>query len=98
MARTVEVDEAEYNQMVALRGVASKIVANPAARRRLEEAHKLVDPNASPPTLDAEKNQLEPINALKTELEGKIAKIDQERADEKRENTLAAIAGKQESA
>ena len=36
-----EIDEAEYNNLVALRGVASKIVANPTARRLLEQAQKL---------------------------------------------------------
>ena len=45
----IEVDEAEYNRMVALQGVASKIVANPSARKMLEQAHKLVDPNAPTP-------------------------------------------------
>jgi len=38
MAKTIEVDEGEYNQMIALRNVASKIVADPKARRKLEEA------------------------------------------------------------
>jgi hypothetical protein len=93
-----EVDEAEYNQLVALRSVASKIVANPAARKRLEEAQKMVDPNAPTPTLDAEAAQLAPINAAKAELEEKIAKLEKERQDEKREQTLAAIADKQSKA
>lgn len=94
----IEVDEAEYNQMVALRGVASKIVANPAARKRLEEAQKLVDPNAPTPMLDAEAAQLAPINAAKAELEARIDKFEKERQDEKREQTLAAIADKQSKA
>jgi hypothetical protein len=93
-----EVDEAEYNQLIALRGVASKIVANPAARKRLEEAQKLVDPNAPTPTLDAEAAQMAPINAAKAELEEKIAKLEKERQDEKREQTLAALADKQAKA
>jgi hypothetical protein len=95
MPKIVEVDEAEYNQMVALRGVASKIVANPAARRQLEQAHKLVDPNASTPMLDQERLQNEPLTALKTEMQAKIDKLEKEREDEKRENALTAIAGRQ---
>lgn len=94
----IEVDEAEYNRMAALTAVASKIVANPAARKRLEEAHKLVDPNASTPTLDAERNQLEPVNALKSELSTEIAALRKEREDEKRDATLARINAEQERA
>jgi hypothetical protein len=94
----IEVDEAEYNRMAALTAVASKIVADPKARRKLEEAHKLVDPNAATPALDAEKNQLEPVNALKTELTEQIAALKKEREDEKREQLLASISGKQEAA
>lgn len=92
----IEIDEAEYNRLAALHGIASKIVANPAARRRLEEAQKLVDPNAPTPFLDQERTQLEPINALKTELSTEIAALKKEREDEKRENTLARIAADQE--
>src|ERR1035437_393373 len=97
MAKIVEVDEAEYNQMVALRGVASKIVANPAARRRLEEAHKLADPNAATPLLDQEAQQLAPVQALEKTVNDRIAKFEKERDDERREQTLATINAKQES-
>lgn len=92
----IEIDEAEYNRLAALQGIASKIVSNPAARKRLEEAHKLVDPNASTPTLDAERLQAEPLNSLKTELSEQIAALKKEREDEKREATLAKIAQDQE--
>ncbi len=96
MAKTVEVDEAEYNQMVALRGVASKIVANPAARRRLEEAHKIVDPNAATPLLDQEAQHLAPVKELEKTVNERIAKFEKEQEDKKREDTLAAIAKRQE--
>lgn len=94
----IEVDEAEYNQMVALRGVASKIVANPAARRRLEEAHKLVDPNAATPLLDQEAQTSAPIKELEKKFNDEVAALKKEREDEKRDQTLASIAGKQEAA
>jgi hypothetical protein len=91
----VEVDEAEYNQMVALRGVATKIAADPKARKIFESAHKMVDPNALTPLTDAEKAQLEPVNAIKSELSAEIAALKKEREDEKRDRTLAALAAKQ---
>lgn len=91
----IEVDEGEYNQMVALRTVAQKIVANPKARKMLESAQKEVDPNASTPTLDAEAQQLAPVNALKTELSEEIAALRKDREDEKKQRTLDDLAAKQ---
>jgi hypothetical protein len=95
MARTIEVDEAEWNQRQALAAVAGKMVGNPSARKLLEQAHKLVDPNAATPALDAERAQNEPINAIKTELSEEIAALKKEREDEKRQRTLDSLAQKQ---
>jgi len=94
MAR-IEVDEGEYNQMVALRTVAQKIVAKPESRKLLEQAQKLVDPSAATPTLDAEAQHLEPINKIKSELSEEIAALKKEREDEKKQKTLDALATKQ---
>src|SRR5258708_22750974 len=91
----IEVDEAEYNQMLALKNVATKIVANPAARRQLEAAHKMVDPNALRPTIDAGNEQLEPINKVRSELSEEIAALKKEREDEKKQRTLDGLAAKQ---
>jgi hypothetical protein len=89
----IEVDEAEYNQMAALRGIASKIVGKPEARKLLEQAHKMVDPNASTPTLDDEANS--PVKAMEKSFNERIAAMEKARDDEKREQTLAAIAERQ---
>ena len=94
----IEVDEGDYNRMLALQSVASKIVSDPKARRKLEEAHKLVDPNASTPFLDQERLANEPMTAMRTELTDQIAALKKERDDEKREQTLASIADKQAKA
>lgn len=93
-----EIDEAEYNQLVALRGAASKIVANPQARKLLEQAQKLTDPNAATPTLDEEAARLAPVTALKSELSEEIAALRKDREDEKRERTLASISDRQNKA
>src|SRR6266851_4064959 len=98
MPKTVEIDEGEYNQMIALRNVASKIVADPKARRKLEEAQKLIDPNAATPMLDQDRLANEPLNVMKGELSAEIAALKKEREDEKREQTLASIADKQTKA
>jgi hypothetical protein len=94
----IEVDETEYNRLQALHAVASKIAGNPNARRRLEEAHKIVDPNALTPLLDADRQQNEPMNALKSELSAEIKALKDERETERRESTLRQIADKQERA
>jgi hypothetical protein len=91
----IEVDEAEWNRAQALTAVASKIVANPAARRRLEEAHKLADPSAATPLLDQEAAQLAPVKEMEKNLNTQIEALKKEREDEKREATLAAIADRQ---
>lgn len=95
MAKMVEVDEAEYNKMVALRGVAAKIVAKPESRRLLEQAQKLVDPNALTPMLDEEARNRAPVEAMEKNFNEKLAALEKERADEKREANLAAIATRQ---
>ena len=93
-----EIDEAEYNQLLALRGAASKIVANPQARKLLEQAQKLTDPNAATPTLDEEEQRMAPVKALKSELSEEIAAMRKEREDEKTQRTLDAIADRQSKA
>lgn len=90
-----EIDEGEYNQLVALRGAASKIVANPQARKLLEQAQKLTDPNAATPTLDEEAARLAPVKELETKVNERIAAFEKAQADEKRQNTIDAIAQKQ---
>ena len=95
MARMIEVDEAEWNQRQALATVAGNIVRNPNARKLLEQAHKMVDPNAATPVLDAEASHLAPINALKTELSEEISALKKERDDERRKATLDALAQRQ---
>lgn len=93
--KSYDIDEGEYNNLLALRGVAAKIVAKPESRRLLEQAQKLVDPNAATPMLDEEARATAPLTALKTEMQAKIDALQKERDDEKRENALTAIAGRQ---
>lgn len=93
----IEVDEEEHNRNVALRNVAAKIVANPAARRKLEEAQKLIDPNAATPALDAEASTMGPINALRDELTKKLDDLNKGQEERDRQARINEIAGKQAS-
>jgi hypothetical protein len=96
MAKMVEITEEEHNNLQALRGVAAKIVAKPESRRLLEQAQKLVDPNASTPLLDEEARAMAPVKELEKTVNERIAKFEKEQEDAKREQTLAAIARRQE--
>jgi hypothetical protein len=93
----IEIDEEEANRLYALRGVAAKIVANPAARKKLEEAQKLVDPNAATPTLDADAAQRAPLDALRDELTKKLDDLAKGQEDRDRQSRINEIAGKQAS-
>jgi len=92
---TVEIDEAEYNRLRALNTVASKMVANKESLKLLERANKLVDPNASTPTIDAEERSLAPVKDLETKLNERIAAFEKQQDDEKKQRTLDALAQKQ---
>jgi hypothetical protein len=94
----IELDEAEYNRLAALGAVANKIIKNPAALRRLEEAHKLVEPNAPTPALDAYAQQHKPIEDARNELSAEIKALREEREAEKRDASLRDLASKQERA
>jgi hypothetical protein len=93
--KTIELEEGEYNNLMALRGVAAKIVAKPESRRLLEQAQKLVDPNAATPLLDEEARQMAPVKELEKTVNERIAKFEKEQEDAKREATLAGIAARQ---
>jgi hypothetical protein len=93
----IEIDEEEANRLYALRGVAAKIVANPAARKKLEEAQKLIDPNAATPTLDAEAQHLAPINAFREEMTKRFDDLTKGQEERERQSRINEIAGKQAS-
>ena len=92
---TIEIEEAEYNRLRALNTVASKMVANKASLKLLEQANKLIDPNASTPTLDAEAQALAPVKDLESKLNERIAAFEKQQEDEKKQRTLDALGQRQ---
>lgn len=96
MAKTVEIDEDEFNRLNTLRGVAARIVDNPQARKLLEQAQKIVDPSAKTPTLDAEKERLEPIEALRKEMSEFRESLTKSQEDKERQARVNEIAARQE--
>src|SRR5690348_964111 len=94
---TAEVDETELLSLRRLQGVASKIVANPKAKALLEQAHKLVDPNAPTPTLDQEKTVAEPLQAALKRVDELAAEIKKDKEDRESAAKLSALNAKVES-
>ena len=85
MAKIIEVDEEEYQRNARLRGTLDKIMANPAARKKVLEAYRDVDPSTPIPELDAEQRVAAPIDDLRKELKA----LKDEREADKAERTKA---------
>ena len=86
----VEVDELQLQQNTKLRTTVEGWLRNPKAKRKILEAQKLVDPKADIPELD----EPDPIEALRTESDTKIAALEKQIKDDKeareRDGRLAA--------
>lgn len=75
----IEVDETEFLKGKQTRALLEKMLTNPAARRKVLEAHKTVDPNVVIPELDAAKPVQEGMEAIQKQMSDFIT------AQEKRE-------------
>jgi hypothetical protein len=75
----VEVDELQLQQNTKLRTTVEGWLRNPKAKRKILEAQKLVDPKADIPELD----EPDPIEALRTESDTKIAALEKQIKDDK---------------
>jgi len=89
----IEVDEDEWNRNEGIRKTVAAIAADPKRRAQLEKLHKEVDPSIKTPTLDTEKAVIEPVEALKKELED----MKKAQADEAAKNQQDSLRAKQEA-
>lgn len=89
----VEIDEEEVRANQALRATVGAILSNPKAKLLVQQAQKLVNPNAVTPELDQQRVVAEPVDEIRKE----IATLRKEREDEKAEREqrekLAALNG-----
>jgi hypothetical protein len=87
MGRTVEVDEERLLAVARLESNLSKLMGNKQARLLVEQAAKIVDPNAVTPALDAARAAHEQTNPLQQEvaaLKKEVAEREEKRdAEEK---------------
>lgn len=82
---TVEVDEVELMKLRQVGGIVHNIMRHPNARKFVEHAHKLVDPNARTPTIDQEQIIAAPIVEINKKLDTFIES--QTKRDEERTKT-----------
>lgn len=87
----VEVDEEEVRSSAALRGAVSTLWANPEARKLIQKAQKLVDPNARTPDLDRDEAALKPVQGLEKKFDDFVAKTEQDKADAAKEAKLTNL-------
>jgi hypothetical protein len=80
MGKLIEVDEEQYNSGQVLKQKLGQIFANPDAKKLLQKAHKMVDPKAITPELDADEKMTASESALRKEFE------DYKAAQEKKES------------
>lgn len=79
MPKIVEIDEDELGRLRTLQRTLGTIVAHPEARKMVQKAHKLVDPNVAIPEIDAESSS----DKRFAEVSKKLGEMEKQLADEK---------------
>lgn len=87
----VEIDEEELLRNQQLTKRVGQLLANPKAALLVEEALKMVDPNAPTPRLDAKKNSVEPVEAITKEFKDYVAQQEKDKADEAKQRKMDAL-------
>lgn len=91
MPRMIEVDEDEYRRDVKLRQTVATILANPKAKRVLQEAHKMADPAAITPELDADKALAEREGGIRKEFDDYRKEQADKEAKREQDDKMAAL-------
>ena len=87
----VELDEEDVRRYSRLEGAVNTLWANPKARELIQQAQKIVDPNAKTPDLDAKRAILEPVEAVRKEFQDFVAKTETEKAEAAKNAKMAEI-------
>lgn len=89
--KTVEVDESQFLNSQKVVKTMAALLQNPQARRKVLEAHKIIDPNTPIPELDAAAPIESEMKALRAEMEKDRKDRADERAKEDGERKLAQL-------
>ncbi len=93
MPKMIEIDEEQFVKDTKLRETVAKIMSNPDAALKVEEALKMVDPAARTPRLDQAKVVQEPVAALRKEIDDLKAANDKSNSDRVAAEARARLCG-----
>ena len=96
MAKMIEIDEDDFQRARNTQAVVAKLLAHPKAALLVEEARKLVEPDAPTPHLDRHKEANEPVAQLQKKIDELQKKIEDDKAESEKNAKLAALADRVE--
>lgn len=76
-----EIDEVELTRLQSVNTVVARMLANPESRKKVLEAHKIQNPNAVVPELDAAKPFNEALGTMAEQVKELSKKIDADKAE-----------------
>jgi len=88
---TIEIDESELGNLKKIQATIAKISTNPEGKRLLQKAHKLIDPNAVTPDLDADAEKEKLTGEMGTQVAELKAQIAADKAEREKNESLAAL-------
>lgn len=91
--KTYEMDEEEFLTNQKLRATVAKIMANPEGKLLVQKAHKLVDPNAATPDLDARKPIDDALGVVSTQIAELKAQREADNAEREKRERLVELNG-----
>ena len=90
----VEIDETELVNHRNITGLVNRMLQNPAARARVLEARKIIDPNVSIPELDSQKPVITAVTALSDEIKALKKQQEEDKAASAHEKTMSSLKAK----
>jgi hypothetical protein len=92
MPKMIEIEEDDFNRARQTQSVVAKLLAHPKAALLVEEARKLVEPEAPTPHLDRHKEANAPLAALQKEFDDFRKKVEDDKAEGEKNTKLSALA------
>ncbi len=93
----VEIDEEEVRRSAMLRATMAKMLSKPEAKALVEQAYKMVDPNAQTPELDARRMVQDTVSKTQTELDALKKQLADEKAEREQTQRLSQFENRVEN-
>lgn len=93
----IEVDEEQVRRDGALRATMAKMLGNPKAKALVEEAYKVVDPNAPTPQLDAQRMVSDAVSSTRAEVDALKKQYADDKAAAEQSTRMSAFENKVEN-